>query len=195
MTFFEYNSLKELYDFKYYVYNNDNDNIKNFTQINENQIILVTYKVYNGYHHNGFLTRIKLCDLEKKEIKSKSIITHNGKSIGESMCKISENYLAIGVHKSILIIDIKKLKKIKEYDIDNNFQNLCVFNNYLFCGSDGGIIYKYIINEDTNEDKLELKEKIKIDKSWYILSLIKLNKKTMVFTQADTIFIYHLNEK
>ena len=195
LTFFEYNSLKELYDFKYYILNKAYDTIKNFIQINENQIILVTYRTYNGYGNMGFLTRILLCDLEKKEIREKSIITNTGKSIGESMCKISENYLAIGVHQSILIIDLKKLKKIKKYDINNNFQNLCVFNNYLVCGSDSGIIYKYIINEEANKDKLELKENIKIGKNMYILSLIKLNKKTMVFTQADTIFIYHLNEK
>lgn len=191
LTFFEYNSLKELYDFKYYIYNKTDETIKYFKQINENQIILVTYKTYNSFHHMGFHTRIKLCDLEKKEIREKSIITHNGKFIGESMCKISENYLAIGVYKSILIIDLKKLKKIKEYDINNYFQNLCVFNNYLFCGSDEGIIYKYIINED----KIELKEKIDLGENSYINSLIKLNKKTMVFAQERNIFIYNFNEK
>ena len=44
LTFYEYNSLKDLYDFKYYIYNNADDNIKNFKQINENLIILVTWK-------------------------------------------------------------------------------------------------------------------------------------------------------
>ena len=191
LTFFEYNSLKELYDFKYYIHNKTDENIKYFKQINENQIILVTWKTYNGIHHMGCNTRIKLCDLEKKEIREKSIITHSGKFIGESIIKISENYLAIGVKNSILIIDLKKLKRIKEYNISENVWNLCVFNNYLFCGSDEGIIYKYIINED----KLELKEKIKKGDSIPIDSLIKLNKKTMVFSQGATILIYNLNEQ
>ena len=191
IIFFEYNSLKELYDFKYYIINEDYDTIKNFKQINENQIILATYRTYKGVEH-GFLTRIKLCDLEKKEIREKPIITNSGKFVGESMCKISENYLAIGVHQSILIIDLKKLKKVKKYDINDNFRNLCVFNNYLVCGSDRGIIYKYIINEETNGDKLELKEKIKIDDDMYILSLIKLNKKTIAFTESYTLFIINI---
>ncbi len=106
--------MKELYDFKYEIYNEANDNIQNFKQINENQIILATRRTYNGYGNIGFLTRILLCDLEKQEIRKKPIITHNGKSIGESICKISEKYLAIGVYESIIIIDLKKLKKIKE---------------------------------------------------------------------------------
>jgi len=193
LTFFEYNSLKELYDFKYYIDNPTGETIKYFKQINENQIILVTYKTYKSIHR-GTHTKFKLCDLEKKEIREKSIITNVGKFVAESMCKISENYLAIGVHKSILIIDLKKLKKIEKYEIDDFFQNLCVFNNYLFCGSDKGIIYKYIINEDIKGNKMELKEKIKLGKSRYINSLIKLNKKTMVLAQGKTIFIYSLNE-
>ena len=78
LTFFEYNSLKELYDFKYYIHNKTDENIKYFKQINENQIILVTWKTYNGIFHMGCNTRIKLCDLEKKEIREKSIITHSG---------------------------------------------------------------------------------------------------------------------
>ena len=194
LTFFEYNSLKELYDFKYYIYNPKDETIKYFKQINENQIILVAYKTYNSIGHMGTHTKFKLCDLEKKEIREKSIITSVGKFVGDSMCKISENYLAIGVHKSILIIDLKKLKKIEKYEIKDFFQNLCFFNNYLFCGSDQGIIYKYIINEDINGDKLELKDKIKLGEDMYINSLIKLNKKTMVLTQGTTIFIYNLNE-
>ena len=101
--------MKELYDFKYYIHNKTEENIKDFKQINQNQIILVTSKSYSL----GCNTRIKLCDLEKKEIKEKSIITHAGKYLGESICKISEFYLAIGVKNSILIFDLKKLKRIK----------------------------------------------------------------------------------
>jgi hypothetical protein len=114
LSFYEYNSLKELYDFNYNILNKTGENIKGFKQINENQIILVASKSYRS----GCNTRIKLCDLGKKEIKEKSIITHCGKYMGESMCKISENYLAIGVKSSILIIDLKKLKRIKEYYIN-----------------------------------------------------------------------------
>ena len=191
LIFFEYNLLKELYDFKYYIYNKTEEKIKNFKQINENQIILVTWKTYNRIFNMGCNTRIKLCDLDKKEIKEKSIITHNGKFIGESICKISENYLAIGIQHSILIIDLIKLKKIKEYNITEYFRNLLVFNNYLFCGSDSGKIYKYIINQD----ELELKEKKEQYNSYPINSLIKLNKKTMMFSHYKTIFICDLNEQ
>ena len=81
--FFWNNSLKELYDFKYYINNPTEETIKYFKQINENQIILVTYKTYNSLSNMGFHTRFKLCDLEKKEIREKSIITHVGKFIGE----------------------------------------------------------------------------------------------------------------
>ena len=186
LTFYEYNSLKELYDFKYYIHNKTEENIKDFKQINQNQIILVTSKSYSL----GCNTRIKLCDLEKKEIKEKSIITHAGKYLGESICKISEFYLAIGVKNSILIFDLKKLKRIKEYNISEYFRNLCVFGNYLFCGTNDGIIYKYAINED----KLELKTTIKQDNDAPIDSLIKLKKKTMVFSQMGTIFMNHLIE-
>ena len=42
---------------------------------------------------------------------------------------------------------------------------------------------------------MELKEKIKKGDSIPIDSLIKLNKKTMVFSQGATIFIYNLNEQ
>ena len=185
LSFYEYNPLKELYDFKYHIHNKTGENIKDFKQINENHIILIASKSYSM----GCNTRIKLCDLGKKEIKEKSIITHGGKFLGESMCKISENYLAIGVKSSILIIDLKKLKRIKEYNIKAFFLNLCAFDNYLFCGSNNGIIYKYIINED----KLELKEEIK-QASIGINNLIKLNKKTMVLSQINKILIYHLNE-
>ena len=83
MTFFEYNSLKELYDFKYYIYNPTDWAIKYFKQKNENQIILVIYKTLQLIYHVGFQTRFKLCDFEKKEIREKSIITHVGKFIGE----------------------------------------------------------------------------------------------------------------
>ena len=185
--------MKELYDFKYEIYNEANDNIQNFKQINENQIILATRRTYNGYGNIGFLTRILLCDLEKQEIRKKPIITHNGKSIGESICKISEKYLAIGVYESIIIIDLKKLKKIKEYKESQCLKNLCTFNNYLICGSDKGTVYKYTINEE----KLELKDEIKKDENYThsIGSLIKLNRKTMVISQNNTIFIYILNEK
>lgn len=186
LSFYEYNSLKELYDFKYNINNKTGENIKNFKQINENQIILVASKAYTL----GCNTRIKLCDLGKKEIKEKSIITHGGKFMGESICKISENYLAIGVKSSILIIDLKKLKKIKEYDIHEYFLNLCIFDKYLFCGSTYGKIYKYIINEDN----LEFKEFINFANSLNIDYLIKLNNNTMVFTEGEKIFIYHLNE-
>ena len=185
LNFYEYNSLKDLYDFKYYIHNKTEENIKDFKQINENQIILVTTKSYRL----GCNTRIKLCDLEKKEIIEKSIITHGGKFIGESICKISENYLAIGVKQSILIIDLKKLKRIKEYDISQYVWNLCVFDNYLFCGSDNGIILKSIIDED----KLEFKEEINQEDDEPIKSLIKLNRTTMVFNQMQKIFIYNLN--
>ena len=60
-------------------------------------------------------TGIKLCDLEKKEIKEKSINGFKGKFVGESICKISENYLAIGVNNLISIIDLKILQRIKKY--------------------------------------------------------------------------------
>ena len=94
----------------------------------------------------------------------------------------------------ISIIDLKLLQRIKKYYI-NEFKNdhcwnLCVFNNYLFCGSDSGRIYKYIINED----KLEFKEQIEQDISNPIKSLIKINSITMVFTQKENIFIYNFNE-
>ena len=72
--FFEYNLLKELYDFKYYIYNKIEEKIKNFKQINENQIILVTWKTYNGIFNMGCNTRIKLCDLDKKEIKKNQLL-------------------------------------------------------------------------------------------------------------------------
>ena len=190
LSFYKYNSLKDLFDFNYYIHNKTDENIKNFIQINENQIILVIYK-YCGFFPN---TRIKLCDLEKKEIKENSINGFKGKFVGESICKISENYLAIGVSNLISIIDLKILQRIKKYYI-NEFRNeycwnLCVFNNYLFCGSDSGRIYKYIINED----KLEFKEQIEQDISNPIKSLIKINNKTMVFTQKENIFIYNFNE-
>ena len=51
LVFFEYNLLKDLYDFKYYIENKTEENIKNFKQINENQIILITWKTYNGIFH------------------------------------------------------------------------------------------------------------------------------------------------
>ena len=190
LNFYKYNSLKDLFDFNYYIHNKTDENIKNFIQINENQIILVIYK-YCGFFPN---TGIKLCNLEKKEIKEKSINGFTGKFVGESICKISENYLAIGVNNLISIIDLKILQRIKKYYI-NEFRNeycwnLCVFNNYLFCGSESGRIYKYIINED----KLEFKEQIEQDISNPIKSLIKINNKTMVFTQKENIFINNFNE-
>ena len=187
LNFYKYNSLKDLFDFNYYIHNKTDENIKNFIQINENQIILVIYK-YCGFFPN---TRIKLCDLEKKEIKENSINGFKGKFVGESICKISENYLAIGVNNLISIIDLKILQRIIKYYI-NGFRcwNLCVFNNYLFCGSESGRIYKYIINED----KLEFKEQIEQDISNPIKSLIKINNKTMVFTQKENIFINNFNE-
>ena len=185
LTFYRYNSLKDEYDFNYYIYNEKDENIKHFKQINENQIILVTWKSYSM----GCNSKIRLCDLEKKEIKEKSIITHKGKLYGESICKISENYLAVGICDSILIIDLKKLKKIKEYNIGSFFENICVFGNYLFCGSSTGMIYKYTINED----KLEFREDIIITNEYiHIKSLVKLNKNTMVICMGGKIIIYNL---
>ena len=186
LNFYKYNSLKDLFDFNYYIHNKTDENIKNFIQINENQIILVIYKYYKCFSNTG----IKLCDLEKKEIKENSINGFKGKFVGESICKISENYLAIGVSNLISIIDLKILQRIKKYDIHDHCWNLCVFNNYLFCGSESGRIYKYIINED----KLEFKEQIEQDISNPIKSLIKINNKTMVFTQKENIFINNFNE-
>ena len=126
----------------------------------------------------------------KKKIKKNQLllIVVSGKFLGESICKISENYLAIGVKSSILIIDLKKLKRIKEYNLGLFCWNLCVFENYLFCGTNK-IIYKFIINED----KLDLKKEIKLAREG-VNCLIKLNKKTMVLSQKDKILIYHLNE-
>ena len=185
LTFYRYNSLKDEYDFNYYIYNKKDDNIKHFKQINENLIILVTWKSYSC----GCNSKITLCDLEKKEIKEKSIITHSGKLYGESISKISENYLAVSICKSILIIDLKKLKKIKEYQIDSFCCNICVFGNYLFCGSSKGKIYKYALNED----KLEFKEDIIIKNEYIpIQSLVKLNKNTMVICMKGEIIIYNL---
>ena len=185
MIFYEYNSLKELYEFKYYILNERGDNIKNFIQIDENQIILIAWKSYAF----GSNTRILLCDLKKKKINEKPIITHKGKFNGESICKLSENYLAVAVYDSILIIDLKKLKRIKEYCVDQVFcENLCVFDNYLFCGNSIGTIYKYIINED----KLELKDKI-TEKDIPIVSLIKYNRETLIVSQGKTIIIYNLS--
>lgn len=186
MIFYKYNSLKELYEFKYYIYNEKGDNIKNFKQINENQIILLTWKSSSG----GSNTRILLCDLKQKKINEKPIITHSGKFNGESICKLSENYLAIAVLRSILIIDLKKLKRIKEYVVGDSFcWNLCIFDNYLFCGSACGTIYKYIVNED----KLELKDKIK-EQNESIVALIKSNSNTMMVAQGGTIIIYNLSK-
>jgi hypothetical protein len=68
--------------------------------------------------------------------------------------------------------------------------NLSIFGNYLFCGSTNGRIYKYIINED----KLEFKGEIMRANINDIYYLIKLNKKTIAFTQKEKIYIYHLNE-
>ena len=75
LSFYEYNPLKELYDFKYHIHNKTGENINDFKQINENQIILIASKSYRV----GCNIRIKFCDLGKKENKEKSIITHSGK--------------------------------------------------------------------------------------------------------------------
>ena len=183
MIFYEYNLLKELYEFKYYIHEPKGCSIRSFIQINENQIILITWKSYRM----GSSTRILLCDLKEKKINEKPIITHSGK--GESICKLSENYLAIAVLKSILIIDLQKLKKIKEYNLDHSFcWSLSLFGNYLFCGCSNGIIYKYIVNED----KLELKDQIKEKNVPF--SLIKYNEKTMMASYLKTIIIYNISK-
>ena len=185
IIFYGYHPLKELYEFKYYIHEPKGSSIRSFLQINENQIILMTWKSSGC----GTSTRILLCDLKEKKINEKPIITHNGK--GSSICKLSENYLAIAALKSVLIIDLKKLKKIYEYILGDYFiYNLSLFGNYLFCGCSDGSIYKYIVNDA----QLVLKDKIN-EQNKPIIALIKCNKNTIMISLSKSIIIYDVSKE